>query len=211
MMIINRVLMLLITFIMPFVISKHVDRAVSKVPIIAATLCYWCGVLLFSENEKAILIAIIFGSMIIVEIFIDYWTQDIIPVYIYGAMILSGILHLLFNEDLLGHLFNSVLVFLGYYVLYILARWYYKEEAFGFGDVLLILGIGFFMPKDFLILASLLPFYLALIHLIFLKILGHKLDRSLKIPFGPYIGVSAIILYFVGDLILKGFIFVFMR
>lgn len=211
MMIVNILFMCILTALIPYVISKHVDRGMPKVPIIIAILCYWSGAFFFSVNEEMLLISIIFGSMVIVEIFIDYWTQDIIPIYIYGAMIITGVIYIYFKEDLWEHLFNSILVFLGYYVLYILARWYYKEEAFGFGDVLLIFGIGFFIPKDFLVLSLLLPFYLALIHLVVLRIMGHKLDRSLKVPFGPYIGVSAIILYFVGTQILRWANFLFMR
>ena len=209
MVIVNRILMLVMTFVIPHIISHYVDKKRSKGLILGAILCYWCGALFFSVNEKMLLISIIFGSMIIVEIFIDYWTQDIIPIYIYGAMVLTGAIYIFSKENILAHLFNSVLVFFGYYVLYILARWYYKEEAFGFGDVLLILGIGFFIPKDFLVLSLLLPFYLALIHLIILRIMGNKLDRSLRIPFGPYIGISAIILYFVGNQILEWVNFLF--
>ncbi len=211
MIIVNRILMLVMTFVIPHVISLYVHKKGAKGLVIGAILCYWCGALFFSVNEKMLLISIIFGSMIIVEIFIDYWTQDIIPIYIYGAMVLTSAIYILFNENILAHLFNSVLVFFGYYVLYILARWYYKEEAFGFGDVLLILGIGFFIPKDLLVLSLLLPFYLALIHLIILRIMGNKLEGSLRIPFGPYIGVSAIILHFIGTQILEWVNFLFMR
>ncbi|MBF4693842.1 prepilin peptidase [Fusibacter ferrireducens] len=211
MVILNRLLMLILTYIIPVIISNHVPKKISKKGIAALIVCYWSSALFFSVNEEMLLISIIFGSMVIVEIFIDYWTQDIIPIYIYGAMTISGIVYIFFKNNLLEHFFNSVIVFLGYFVLYILARWYYKEEAFGFGDVLLIFGVGFFLPKAFLLLALLLPFYLALIHLIILKLMGHKLDRSLRIPFGPYIGISGIMLYFMGTQVLSWVNFIFAR
>lgn len=72
---------------------------------------------------------------------------DIKSRYIYDVhIIVTGFLICLrlLGMAILPHIYGAALGFLFGYVMYKGAFWYYKEEAFGFGDVLLLMILGLY-------------------------------------------------------------------
>lgn len=91
-------------------------------------------------------------------------------------------------------LIGAILAGLVFGLLYLISRLFYKKEAFGSGDVLLAIFVGFTLGFERTIFA--IP-GVALISLVFtlliIVLLRKKLDGNLFIPFGPFICLSAIL------------------
>lgn len=100
--------------------------------------------------------------------------------------------------------------FLLYYIIYLGAKIFYKEEVFGFGDVLLLSSIGIVLGAERTIFAGLLTFYVALIPIIVLSLRKKSLNLKQQIPLAPAICTASLFALYAGDKIiiwLKGFIF----
>jgi len=97
------------------------------------------------------------------------------------------------------HLLGAAIGMGVYLVIYLSARCLYKREAFGFGDVLLMGSVGFFLGKTHVVTAVIMPFYMALASIIIMKLLGGKIKRKKEIPFGPYICGAAFVISLFGN------------
>lgn len=84
---------------------------------------------------------------------------------------------------------SAVIFCLVFYGIYWIAKWYYKEEAFGQGDYWLALGIGSYLPLKhfpiFLLIACLLG--------IFFTFLSTK--RLVFLPFAPFLILSSFVVW----------------
>lgn len=146
----------------------------------------------FGMTATALFYVILWEMLIIVG-WIDYFTHTIVEGLVYIPTACLGLLLWLLDKPLLQHILGGLLGFGLYFVLYTVAKWYYKQEAFGFGDVILMGAIGFAIGLDLTFLTAMLAFYLALIGIIILKIVGRSITGKLVLAFGPYICLSAFI------------------
>lgn len=89
-----------------------------------------------------ILIDLIFFGVLLFIAYVDYKTCYIYDAHIGLAFILVLLKRALFGFEFLDFTLGTVCGFAIGYVMYKLAYLYYKEEAFGFGDVLLLMVIG---------------------------------------------------------------------
>ena len=80
-----------------------------------------------------------------------------------------------------------------YLAIYLLAKFFYKKEAFGFGDVELMGSIGLILGLRGGIEVLFLSFYIAVLGIVTLKILGKAFGRRTEMPFGPYMCIAAFI------------------
>ena len=99
-------------------------------------------------------------------------------------------------------LFGAAAGFGLYFLVYLLARLFYKKESFGMGDVVLLTAIGFFLSPAKTILVGILAFYCCLLLLLLLWIFKSRVERRTEIPFAPSICLSAFIVSLAGDAIL---------
>jgi len=138
-------------------------------------------------------------SMLLITALIDYDHKVIMDsvLLVFSIPMVFGIVFrdMSAREYLLG----AAAGFGAYLAIYLLARLMYKKEAFGFGDVLLMGTTGLFLGSGKIIVAAIMPFYIALAAIIAGKLLGKKVKRKDEIPFGPFICMAAYITSIFGN------------
>jgi len=143
--------------------------------------------------------SVILWSMLLITAVIDYdhmVIMDGVLALFSGFMIICRILAGLSVTDIL---LGGITGFGLYLVVYILAGFVYRKEAFGFGDVLLMGSVGLFFRWDKTIIAAILSFYIALAAVAIRKLLGEKIRKKDEIPFGPFICIAAFITSIYGE------------
>ena len=145
----------------------------------------------------------LFGIYLIITGGIDHLTKTIVV----SLTLLGGftgiIMHLIFTTNVMDALYGGLIGFTLYYAIYYIAKWIYKKEAFGFGDVLFMASIGLFLGFKSTMLASFLTFYVALLGVVLIKLVGKVVKLKSEIAFAPFISISAAIVLYFGDSILK--------
>lgn len=155
--------------------------------------------LLYSLNTS-------FLSLCFVVSYIDYYTK-----YIYDAVIFGfGLTFLVFRsimgmEALTQSLISAGIGVVFYGLIYFLARLYYKKEAFGQGDILLMGVCALMLSPMLTVVACFLSFYVAAVVLVILKLAGKSFDRLQEIAFGPYICISSLLTLGFGDYVINLF------
>lgn len=139
-------------------------------------------------------IAIIFSSMAVIVFISDYQTM-IIPdeVLIIASILLAVCMFIKGGFPLLGEsLLSGIIAFGGMFLIKILGDFLFKKESMGGGDIklLFVLGlvIGFEMAITSIFLAAFIALPVSLI-ILFIK-------KSNVIPFGPFLCISALIIFF---------------
>ncbi len=145
-----------------------------------------------------------FWSMLIIVTVIDMDFMYILDSVLltFGIIIIVTSL-ILFGRDVMWNFIAGIVSFGLYLAIYLIAKKIYKKEAFGFGDVLLIFIVGYFLSWRLTYLATFFPFIVASVYLIIALIFGKKFNLKQEVPFGPFICVSAFILSLYGNDIMK--------
>ncbi len=143
---------------------------------------------------------LIFGYMLIVGSFIDLF-HYIIPDRISLGLAFVGLIFGLYKHALVHSIVGFAFGFVLLLFVAILGKAIFKKEAMGGGDIKLLGALGTFIGIKgvlfTLFVASLFGSFVGII----LMALG-KASMSQKIPFGPYLSLSAIVYVFVGAQIL---------
>lgn len=112
------------------------------------------------------------------------------------------------KDNLYGLLIGAAL----YALIYFAAKAFYKREAFGSGDIMLMGAIGWILGGKFSILTAVLSFYVGLAFILLMKLAGQKLKLEQEIPFGPYICISAFLVSLYGDSLISAVLhFMYLR
>lgn len=137
--------------------------------------------------------SIVFLSMLIILIISDYQTM-IIPdsILIVFSLILASIKTFITGIESVGISFiHAGLSFLFMFFLKMLGDFLFKKESMGGGDIKLLAVFGFVLGFPMATMSVFLSAFIALpISLILLKI-----NKSHEIPFGPFLAMSAIIIF----------------
>lgn len=140
------------------------------------------------------LLSILFVSMLLIIIVSDYQTM-IIPdeVLIVFSVLILTLKYVIGSFDLLGiSLLNGLGSFVFMFLLKLLGDFIFKKESMGGGDIKLLGVYGIVLGFPLSIVSVFLAAIIGLpISLIFLKV-----KKSHEIPFGPFLAVSALILWF---------------
>lgn len=140
------------------------------------------------------LLSILFVSMLLIIIVSDYQTM-IIPdeVLIVFSVLILTLKYVIGSFDLVGiSLLNGLGSFVFMFLLKLLGDFIFKKESMGGGDIKLLGVYGIVLGFPLSIVSVFLAAIIGLpISLIFLKI-----KKSHEIPFGPFLAVSALILWF---------------
>lgn len=153
------------------------------------------------------LLMIVFWSMLLIVAMIDIDTMsiyDIVLIVFSGASLIIIVAD--YGWEAKTYLLGAAVGFLIYYMIYIGAKLVYKQEAFGFGDVLLNGAIGLVLGFPNIILQSFLSFFVSLFFVLIFAIIGKKIKLKQEIPFGPYMCISAIIISLYGDTLIRWYL-----
>ncbi len=210
------VIVLLTGLLTGFLIHKLIeafseDQKISKWPVIVAA----AALAVFAYNVYGLNTQGVFHLIIWVVLFavaiIDYLTLTVVDAMVYGLGALGLVYHLIIGTPLVESVIGLLAGFGMYLVIYLAAKAYYKKEAFGFGDVMLMGAIGIFLGLSRTFLVGFMAFYLALIGILIQKIAGKRFHLKEEIAFGPSICLSAWIVSIYGskiiDWYLKTFLF----
>lgn len=149
------------------------------------------------ENYFSLIRVFLLVTVIVPSIFIDV-DERIIPDRFSLGLIICGFI-LSFFDPLMSWHGSAAGIIVGGGILYVVAEVYYRitgREGLGGGDIKLLAGIG-----------ALLGWYPAIMVIFFSSVLGSvygifmmlifKKGRLTEIPFGPFIGASAILYHFI--------------
>ncbi len=145
-------------------------------------------------------IMIIFWSMLLVMAIIDYKTHYVYDSLIIATVVPIVILSLFGNYDYKSQLISAGACFLVYLLIHLITKKHYGEEVFGFGDVLLMVIIGYVVDLQFIFLTIFLPYYIAIIYAGVMYVINKsnkiKTEKGEKmfIPLIPSIAISGFML-----------------
>lgn len=143
---------------------------------------------------------LIFGYMLIVGSFIDLF-HYIIPDRISLGLAVIGLLFGLYRHALIHSVVGFAFGFVLLLFVAVLGKAIFKKEAMGGGDIKLLGALGTFIGIKGVLFTLFVASFLGSFVGIVLMALG-KANMSQRIPFGPYLSLSAIVYVFVGVQIL---------
>ncbi len=145
---------------------------------------------------------LIFGYILIVASFIDFF-HYIIPDSLTLSLAFVGIVYGLFNHELIHSIIGLVFGFVLLYIVAVLGKAIFKKEAMGGGDIKLLAALGTFVGvKGVLFTLFVASFFGSFVGIVLIASGNAKMSQ--RLPFGPYLSLSAIIYIFVGaELITK--------
>lgn len=161
----------------------------------------------YSNHLAEDLVVIVFLAIVGL---IDYHTKTIVDGMMYIGAILFAILSIVKGLELQALLLGGVVGLVSYGSIYVVAKFIYKREAFGFGDVMFMGVIGIYLGVKLTLLAALLTFYVALVWILINKIVGSVLKREMEVAFAPFMAISCIITMMFGDEIIQLYMNLFM-
>ncbi|MDR2649647.1 MAG: prepilin peptidase [Clostridiales bacterium] len=194
---------------------RHTLRAADLVPILSWLFlrgkCRYCGAKI---SPRYPIVELLTGCLFLLSyltqgygpgliLFAAFWSMLlIVTVMDYDGMIIAESILLIFTcicvvclllmkRPAIYHLLGCAAGFGVYLAIYLLARAFYKKEGFGFGDVELMASIGLILGLRGSIEALWLSFYIAVLGLIVMKIMGKATGHGIEMPFGPYMCMAA--------------------
>ncbi len=186
------------------------DQKISKWPVLIVTAVLSAlAYAVYGLNVDGIFHFVIWCVLFAVAI-IDYLTLTVVDAMVYGLGALGLIYHLLKGNPLIESGIGLLVGFGMYLLIYLAAKAYYKKEAFGFGDVMLMGAIGIFLGISKTLLVGFMAFYLALIGILIQKVAGRRFHLKEEIAFGPSICLSAWIVSLYGTRIIDWYLKTFM-
>lgn len=99
------------------------------------------------------------------------------------------------SEILLG----AAVGFFLYGLIYLSARFFYKKEGFGSGDVLLLTAAGTFLGPVQTMIAGFLAFYCCLLFILIQQFKNRKSVCGVEIPFGPPVCLAIFVMSLWGE------------
>ncbi|MEI6092378.1 MAG: prepilin peptidase [bacterium] len=149
------------------------------------------------ENYFSLIRVVLLITAILPSIFIDV-DERIIPDRLSIGLIICGFALSLFDPLMTWH--NSAAgIIVGGGILFIVAEVYYRltgREGMGGGDIKLLAGIGAVLGWYPAIMVIFYSSVLGSVYGIFMMLIFKK-GRLTEIPFGPFIGISAILYHFI--------------
>lgn len=141
-----------------------------------------------------LIIALTFVSMLIIIVLSDYYYMVIEDsvLLIFGIIILTEKILLYGQDSFVSSLFNAFIAFIIMLVLKLAGDFIFKKESLGGGDVKLMAIFGMVIGFDMSIISIFLSAFIALpTSLVMLK----SKDNH-EIPYGPFLSMAALIIYF---------------
>lgn len=140
--------------------------------------------------------ACLYLSMLVSIAYVDIKTGYLYD-YMLGFYAISlGVLSYFRDFELLkAGLMSMLIVFLFYGLIYLLARLYYKREAFGTGDIFFVSVVTMNMKPLQAIVLAFMAFYIAALYLLVKFLFKRSSGLNAEIAFCPYIALAALIVF----------------
>ena len=166
------------------------------------TALTFAGLYLHYGISFALLLNLAFYSMLIVTFVIDlkHMVVSDAVLFMFSPVVLIYLIAT--DASWIDHLLGLAAGFVLFLLIYLLTKWIYKREAFGFGDVMLSGAVGWFLGLQYSILTSILTFLVAFVIIIFLRVIGKSIKKEMEIPFAPFICTAALISSLFGRIII---------
>ena len=178
-----------------FCCKKNISIRYPIVEILSALLWIWSYYYIDIISYQ--ILFLIISSCLLVIIFTDF-THFIVPLELNIIMFISSVIVYIYNsqniEDSIYSMFFLSLYFL---VLMFLIGFLFKKEAMGYGDIILIGVISFWLGWVDALIIVFLSSIISLIHWIILSIKTKKTD--IRLPFGSSISFVSIFLYIIKE------------
>ena len=183
--------------IVSFLILKGLSNCCNKsisirylfVEIISMVLWIWTYYYIPNIDDK--ILFLIFSSSLLVIMITDY-NHFYIPFELNILMFISALTFFIYNDHNLWNHFLPMLLLLSYFiVLTLLTTIVLKRDSMGYGDIILIGIIGFWLGLFLTLIIIVFASLLSLIHWLFLKAI--KKEESIVLPFGSTLAMSAIL------------------
>jgi leader peptidase (prepilin peptidase)/N-methyltransferase len=184
----------------------HISLRYPLVELITGLLFVATG---FIESEYASLAgALIFVSVVICLILIDFDTF-LLPDELTLPLVWLGLLFNL-NGSICGGLSNAVIgAMIGYLILwgiYWIFKLITKKEGMGYGDFKFLSAIGAWLGWQNLLSVIIISSLTGILYAIIMRMTGRLLPNK-PIPFGPFLGVAGLIVFFYGNRLIPLVIF----
>ena len=141
-----------------------------------------------------LIIALTFVSLLIIVILSDYYymiIEDSVLI-VFGILLIIEIFFIHGFDYLLSSLLSSLIAFLIMFILKIAGDLAFKRESLGGGDIKLMAIFGLMIGWDMSIITIFLSAFIALPVSIFIL----KTNKNHEIPYGPFLSIAALIIYF---------------
>lgn len=162
----------------------------------------------YMHNELVlIMFALIFFSGLIALIFIDFDTY-LLPDELTLPLIWIGLLanlHGAFSGSLELSVFGAVVGYMSLWSIYWIFKLITGKDGMGYGDFKFLAAIGAFLGVTYLCSVLIFASFLGIAYTLCLRVSG-KLKKGAAIPFGPFLGIGAILTFFCGNYILRLFL-----
>ena len=171
--------------------SGKISIKYPTIELFSALIWFWA---ISNYNFSQALLFIWICSILIAIAFIDHETLQI-PLPLIISALLGILVYIFFNSNEWKIAFWGATMGIGYLSLvFLLTSIIFKKQTLGFGDIQLIAITGMFLgPINVLFSIFISAFAALLVWVTTSFIIGF--DRNRAIPFGPYLSISAIILY----------------
>jgi len=193
-----------------FFCKKNIPISYPFIEFLTGILFFLCGFsnYVFSTNYLVNLIGLVLFTSIIISISLIDFDHLVIPndILIFGTGV-GLVFNLITSKISYGdkfltiiyeHLFLSLIFVISFEILNLIITLIIKKEAFGFGDTKYLFMISTWLGVSGGVTTLLISIYVAGFTTIFL-ILIKQISRKGKIPFGPYLSISAFSIIIFGS------------
>ena len=141
-----------------------------------------------------LIIALTFTSLLIIVILSDYYymiIEDSVLI-IFGILLIIEVFFIKGIDILLISLLNALISFIIMLLLKLFGDFIFKRESMGGGDIKLMAVFGLMIGWELSIITIFLSAFIALPVSVFIM----KTNKNHEIPYGPFLSIAALILYF---------------
>lgn len=141
-----------------------------------------------------LIIALTFTSLLIIVILSDYYymiIEDSVLI-IFGILLIIEVFFIKGIDILLISLLNALISFIIMLLLKLFGDFIFKRESMGGGDIKLMAVFGLMIGWELSIITIFLSAFIALPVSVFIM----KTNKNHEIPYGPFLSMAALILYF---------------
>ena len=174
---------------------SNCNNKISKIyPIVELSVgfIWFIGSIYFDTTNDMLYYSTI-ASILISICFIDY-KHFIIPLELSIFCFLFITINLSITGNLINHL-DGLIIGTGYISIIFLVTWIItKRQALGFGDIQLIVVLGFWFGDSRILLVIFLSALIALIYWVLLS-MNDKIDKNRALPFGSFLSTISILIY----------------
>ena len=189
----------ILSFMMQKGVCRYCSKAISLRYFLCEIACLFLFLLCFwAYGLSFLFIKTVFFLSAMVLLWAIDWTHFILPDVVTLPLIVLGLALGTWEGRGLEMILATVVGFGVYFLIGVLAKWIYKKEAMGMGDMKLGAAIGAWWGLHFVILSIYLSFLIGGLVGIILIVGGFK-KKTDYIPFGPAMILASVLVLWVGE------------